>query len=446
MSSVTPRQVERQAARAHAGAERRQDPAPGRIAAEDARLDQAAARDGAREIARHRALGRARHVDHQQLRRPLAVGGDGAGQLAAQPDQRRLQLREVGPVARDRRARPARPLASAITVSLVDMSPSTVMVLNVSSTASASAACSTAGATVASVVMKQSIVAIWGWIIPEPLAIAANLTALPPTSISRNATLVRRSVVRIASAAGMTSSPSAATSAGTAAAIRSTGSGMPIAPVDAVSTAAASTPRPSATAFATARSSTAPRGPDDRVRVAAVGDDGADVRSRAAAPAPKSHGAARIRLTVNTPAAAQGASETMSATSRRAAPACLTPAATAPKRNPTGTVKLFAAVVVMARSQAGSAGQSSRRCPSIRLAFWTAWPAAPLTRLSIAANATATPRSGSASAPSSTRLVPTIGCRRTASGLAARRNGLPATKRSIAAAASAAVLPGFSRP
>jgi len=127
-------------------------------------------------------------------------------------------------------------------MSFVDMSPSTVMVLNVSSTASVSAACNTAGATVASVVMKQSIVAICGWIIPEPLAIAANFTALPPMSISRNAAFVRRSVVRIASADGMASSPSDATSAGIAAAIRSAGSGAPMAPVEAVSTAPPSMP------------------------------------------------------------------------------------------------------------------------------------------------------------------------------------------------------------
>jgi hypothetical protein len=48
------------------------------------------------------------------------------------------------------------------------MSPSTVMVLNVSSTASVSAACSTAGVTVASVVMKHNIVAICGWDHPRP--------------------------------------------------------------------------------------------------------------------------------------------------------------------------------------------------------------------------------------------------------------------------------------
>ena len=158
-------------------------------------------------------------------------------------------------------AAPERPLASTITASLVDMSPSTVMVLKVSSTASVSAACSTAGATVASVAMKHNIVAICGWIIPEPLAMAANFTARPPTLISRKATLVVRSVVRIASAAVMISSPRAATSAGTAAAIRSTGMRMPMAPVDAVSTVSASTPSPAATAAATARSSTAPSGP-----------------------------------------------------------------------------------------------------------------------------------------------------------------------------------------
>ena len=55
-----------------------------------------------------------------------------------------------------------RPFASTMTASFVDMSPSTVMVLNVSSTALPMAACSTSGAIRASVVTKQSIVAICG--------------------------------------------------------------------------------------------------------------------------------------------------------------------------------------------------------------------------------------------------------------------------------------------
>ena len=55
--------------------------------------------------------------------------------------------------------------------------------------------------------------------------------------------------------------PSDATSAGTAAAIRSTGRRCPMAPVEAVSTSSGATPSAAATAAATARSSTAPRGP-----------------------------------------------------------------------------------------------------------------------------------------------------------------------------------------
>ena len=271
------RQVQRQAARPDAGAERGEDPAPRRIAAEDPGLDQAAARDRARQIARHGALGHARDVDHQQLGRPLAVGGDGARQVAR-------TARSASPAAsRSRRCRarspraPERPLASTITASLVDMSPSTVMVLNVSSTASVSAACSTAGATVASVAMKHEHRRHLRVDHPRALGDRRELDRACRRRRSRGRRpWCVRSVVRIASAAVMTSSPSAATSAGTAAAIRSTGRRMPIAPVDAVSTVSASTPSPAATAVATARSSTAPRGPGDRVGVAAVGDDRAD--------------------------------------------------------------------------------------------------------------------------------------------------------------------------
>ena len=249
-------------------------------------------------------------------------------------------------------------------MSLVDMSPSTVMVLNVSSTASASAACSTAGATVASVVMKQSIVAMLGWIIPDPFAIAANFTALPPMSISRNATFVRRSVVRIASAAGIASSPSAATSAGTAAAIRSTGSGVPIAPVDAVSTASASMPRASATALATARSSAAPRGPTiafalpllaTMARMSAAGQPpGAEVAGRGAHAVdrePPGRRAGRVRDDQRDVAA--GRSGLLDARGDGA------------ETKPDGTEKLFAAdVLLKVRSRSGSAGLSSLRGPA----------------------------------------------------------------------------------
>src|ERR1700685_2328574 len=54
------------------------------------------------------------------------------------------------------------PLASTSTVSLVEVQPSTVMVLNEAATASRSAACKVAGSTTASVVHTASMVAMLG--------------------------------------------------------------------------------------------------------------------------------------------------------------------------------------------------------------------------------------------------------------------------------------------
>ena len=59
-------------------------------------------------------------------------------------------------------------------VSLVEVSESTVTRLNVTPTAARSAQSSTAGATGASVVMRQIMVAMLGLIMPEPLH-------MPPT-------------------------------------------------------------------------------------------------------------------------------------------------------------------------------------------------------------------------------------------------------------------------
>ena len=50
----------------------------------------------------------------------------------------------------------------------------------------------------ASVVMKQSIVAMFGWIMPDPLAMAPKRTFLPPSSISVAHDLEYVSVVMMA--------------------------------------------------------------------------------------------------------------------------------------------------------------------------------------------------------------------------------------------------------
>ena len=59
-------------------------------------------------------------------------------------------------------ALPAMPFASTATMSFVDVSPSTLTMLNVSSAASFNAFCSSSAEIAASVVRKPSIVAILG--------------------------------------------------------------------------------------------------------------------------------------------------------------------------------------------------------------------------------------------------------------------------------------------
>ncbi len=83
----------------------------------------------------------------------------------------------------------------------MEVSPSTVTALNVSWTPSASSAWSTAGVRFASVATKPSMVAMSGAIMPEPLAIPAIRTRVPPISASATAPLGKVSVVMMARAA-----------------------------------------------------------------------------------------------------------------------------------------------------------------------------------------------------------------------------------------------------
>ena len=118
-------------------------------------------------------------------------------------------IRASTPAANCRSPRPpvstgrfsARPLARIATVSLVDVSESTVTRLNERSTARRTTPFSTPRATAASVATKQNIVARCGSIIPTPLAIPPSVTVRPLTSRRSAASLGRVSVVMIASAA-----------------------------------------------------------------------------------------------------------------------------------------------------------------------------------------------------------------------------------------------------
>src|SRR4029077_4072818 len=93
---------------------------------------------------------------------------------------------------------PLSPFARIATVSFVDVSPSTVIALNVPATAPRNARESSDGEIATSVARKASIVAMFGWIIPAPLQHPRILTAFPPMRQFTAAHLGRVSVVIIA--------------------------------------------------------------------------------------------------------------------------------------------------------------------------------------------------------------------------------------------------------
>ena len=124
-----------------------------------------------RATCRASSLGaRVAHVHGDELRRPLAAADDAQGELARHGEQP-FEQRRVRLVVDDDAAGAG---ASAIRQSLVEHSPSTVIALNVSRADSSSARRRSAGGICASVVRKPSIVAMFGSIIPAPLAV-------PPT-------------------------------------------------------------------------------------------------------------------------------------------------------------------------------------------------------------------------------------------------------------------------
>ena len=127
------------------------------------------------------------------------------------------------------------------------MSPSTEIMLNVTSVISERASCSSALSIAASVVMKESIVAMFGWIMPDPLAIAPKRTFLPPISTSVAHALEYVSVVMMAlPASTLPSLERAATASLTPCSSFSIGRFTPMTPVEATRTSPAAQPSASA--------------------------------------------------------------------------------------------------------------------------------------------------------------------------------------------------------
>ena len=126
-------------------------------------------------------------------------------------------------------------------------------------TASQSASCSTPGERAASVSTKASIVAIFGAIIPAPLAIPAMVISLPYISHRTDAFFGTVSVVIIASEA---SSHPSTSSCGTIFRIpvsrHSIGKGTPMTPVELTSASSGIIPNPLPTHCAICRASAIP--------------------------------------------------------------------------------------------------------------------------------------------------------------------------------------------
>ena len=183
---------------------------------------------------------------------------------------------------------PASPDAISTTMSLVEVSESTEMRLNVRSVANRRAALQASEVSGASVVMTPSIVAMLGAIMPLPFAMPPTVTVRPSSSNETATSLAKVSVVMMAAAASdAPDGASAATAPGIAETMSSTGSGTPMTPVEETMTSCGSQRERLADDL---------RGQNRRafswsagagVRVAGVDDHGArDSRTRCAAETP----------------------------------------------------------------------------------------------------------------------------------------------------------------
>ena len=128
------------------------------------------------------------------------------------------------------------------TMSLVEVSPSTLIMLKVFCTSAERAFCSISGEMAQSVVMNTSMVAIFGCIMPLPLAMPPSLHVLPPAVNSTATSLSRVSVVMMASATSSLFLPSAAQSGGMPVLKGSMLMRWPMTPVEATMTSSAAMP------------------------------------------------------------------------------------------------------------------------------------------------------------------------------------------------------------
>src|SRR5262245_31052292 len=221
------------------------------------------------------------------------------------------------------------PVAARISESLVEVSPSTLMQLKERSATRSSRPCSSLRETRASVAMKPSIVAMSGRIMPAPLAMpVTQISPLESLTFFETALGVV-SVVMIASAAE-SQSLFASSALGSAAMMRSAGSGSMITPVENGSTSSTSQPRWPASASQTCSARLMPSSPVPALALPVLTTSACTafftfLRARTT-------GAAQKRFCVNTPATVVPGARRI--TSRSLRPGFFTPAIATPRSTP----------------------------------------------------------------------------------------------------------------
>ncbi len=201
-------------------------------------------------------------------------------------------------------------------MSLVEVSPSTLMRLKLTLTVSSRAVLIISGEMAQSVVRKQSMVPMLGCIMPLPLATPPMRTVLPPTVVSTAASFFTVSVVMMAWPAASLASADrsrAAQRAGIAASTAFTLIRWPMTPVELTSTSSGLQPRAWAAAAHMRSAFSSPWG----AQALAFPLLAMTARALPSARCLRSTwmGAALTAFFVNTAAAAQSTSETISATS-----------------------------------------------------------------------------------------------------------------------------------
>ena len=249
------------------GAEVAGDPAPVRVASRTTSTSQLAARRPARaprsassSVAAPATVDAARPWWRPRRRRPSAAASD--RHTSATPAARSSGVA----------GGPATPLARTITVSLVDVQPSTTSAVEASrATAAPQRRCSSAGSTAASVVSTASIVAMFGASIAAPLAMPPTVT--PPPSTDDLLAIGVGGHDRLGRVGAAVGAAARRPARGCRRAIASIGSGMPMRPVEHTSTSSAAQPSSSATRRAHLLGVGRPAVAGGGVGVAAVEDD-----------------------------------------------------------------------------------------------------------------------------------------------------------------------------